>query len=52
MSDKKPKGIFQDRYNKPDSAIPPDCERLLYIVFKGFQQSFEKGQNRWCVENA
>ncbi len=26
MSGKRPKGTFQDRYNKPDSAIPPDSE--------------------------
>ena len=26
MCGKRPKGTFQDRYNKPDSAIPPDSE--------------------------
>ena len=30
MSDKRPKGTFQDRYNKPDSAIPPVSETLFY----------------------
>ena len=29
---------FQDRYNKPDSAIPPDSENLIDI---GFLNSFE-----------
>ena len=26
MSSKRPKGTFQDRYNKPDSAISSDSE--------------------------
>jgi hypothetical protein len=29
MSGKRPKGTFQDRYNKPDSAIPPINESLI-----------------------
>ena len=40
MSGKRPKGTFQDRYNKPDSAIPPLSERLFYMVFKDLQESF------------
>ena len=29
MSYKRPKGIFQDRYNKPDSVISPFNECLF-----------------------
>ena len=32
---------FQDRYNKPDSAIPPFFEHLFYIVLTYFQESFD-----------
>ena len=32
---------FQDRYNKPDSAIPPMSERLFYIVLIYFQESID-----------
>ena len=39
MSDKRPKGTFQDRYNKPDSAIPPVCNRIFYMVIIQIQQS-------------
>lgn len=37
MSYKRPKGIFQDRHNKPDSAIPPFNERLFYKLFRKLQ---------------
>ena len=30
---------FQDRYNKPDSAIPPVSETLFYMVLIQIQQS-------------
>ena len=29
MSYKRPKGIFQDRYNKPDSVISSDSEYFI-----------------------
>jgi len=36
MSGKRPKGTFQDRYNKPDSAIPPDSEDDILKSFVNF----------------
>ena len=48
MSDKRPKGTFQDRYNKPDSAIPPLSERIFYMVFKYLQESFDFIKNGLC----
>jgi hypothetical protein len=41
MSGKRPKGIFQDRYNKPDSAIPPMSETLFYRVQSKYQWSIK-----------
>jgi hypothetical protein len=49
MSDKRPKGTFQDRYNKPDSAIPPLSERIFYMVFKYMQESFAIIEKWECV---
>jgi hypothetical protein len=40
---------FQDRYNKPDSAIPPVLERLFYMVFKYLQESFDFIEKWECV---
>ena len=36
MSGKRPKGTFQDRYNKPDSAIPPDLELAILKSFMSY----------------
>ena len=33
MSSKRPKGTFQDRYNKPESAIPPDLDLAILKSF-------------------
>ena len=38
MSGKRPKGTFQDRYNKPDSAIPPVSEVRYSIGFVAIMQ--------------
>ena len=48
MSGKRPKGTFQDRYNKPDSAIPPVCNRIFYMVLIQIQQSLVNQKNRLC----
>ena len=48
MSGKRPKGTFQDRYNKPDSAIPPVCNRIFYMVLIQIQQSLVNQINRLC----
>ena len=52
MSDKRPKGTFQDRYNKPDSAIPPLSERIFYMVFKYLQESFDFIKNGLCGQKS
>ena len=39
---------FQDRYNKPDSAIPPVCNRIFYMVLIQIQQSLVNQKNRLC----
>ena len=49
MSGKRPKGTFQDRYNKPDSAIPPVSERIFYMVLIQMQQSLVNEKNGSCV---
>jgi len=41
MSSKRPKGTFQDLYNKPDSAIPPFMKGLFYMVLIQIQESLE-----------
>jgi hypothetical protein len=39
---------FQDRYNKPDSAIPPVSETLFNMVLIQIQQSLVNQINRVC----
>ena len=46
MSGKRPKGTFQDRYNKPDSAIPPFNEGLFYRVLWVSQLVYFKLRNK------
>ena len=36
MSGKRPKGTFQEHYNKPDSTIPPDSEDGILKGFVNF----------------
>jgi len=41
MSSKRPKGTFQDLYNKPESAISPVMKGLFYMVLIQIQESLE-----------